>query len=174
MAIGAGYGVGPVLFGGIDGASPLSFVTSDSAAIRADGHAVGDRVDHAGEEYLLVHNAGASIAAQGNFMVLSSLSGFSLTISSLSAQHMPICVVKHADIPAGGYGWGLVRGISQVLCESTMPTGAFLTPGQDGVFKTYATSANTDTVKGYNVGQVLSSGSGSTASMPKAYVRCWG
>lgn len=174
MAISAGYGVGPILFGGVDGATPLSFVTTDSAAIRAKGHTVGDRVDFAGEEYVLVHNAGASIAAKGNFMVLSSLSGYSLTISSLSAQHMPICVVKHEDIPAGGFGWGLVRGFSQVLCESTMSTGNFLTAGQDGVFKTYATSANTDTVKGYNVGQVVSSGSGSTASMPKAYVRCWG
>lgn len=171
MAFDNAVGVGPVLFGSIDGATPLSHVTADSAKKIA---LLGERVTYGAEEYVYVYNNGATDAAVGMAMVMSSLSGYSLTISSLSGYDFPMCVVKHAAIPAGNYGWGLVRGITQVRTESTMSTGAWLTLGDDGVFKTFIGSSNTDTIQGAAVGKILSSGTGSAASLPKAYVKCFG
>ncbi len=135
---------------------------------------MGDRVVSDGEEYVFVHNAGASTAAIGNFMVMSSLSGYSLTISSISGAHLPICVVKHSAIPAGGFGWALVRGISRILSEATMATGALLGVGTDGAACAFPISANTDVTKNIPWGTVLSSGTGTASSYPLAYVRCYG
>lgn len=172
MAIGNFTDVGPVLFGGVDGAHPVSHTTLDSAYKQ---HVLGTRVTHQGEDYVYIHNASATDASVGRALVMSSLSGYSLTPSSLSGYDQPFCVVKHATIVAGGFGWGLVRGITNVAVESTVATGVWLTLGDDGAFKTFIGSSNTDTIQGAAVAKVLSSGTGvSTTGLPKAYVKCIG
>ena len=164
--------VGPIQFGGIDANAPVSHVTIDSVAKQV---ALGTRVTYKGEEYVYVHNAAATDASVGRAMVMSSLSGYSLTVSSLSGYDQPFCVVKHASIPAGGFGWGMTRGITQVAVESTVATGVWLTLGDDGAFKTFIGSSNTDTIQGAAVAKVLSSGTGiSTTGLPLAYVKCFG
>lgn len=162
---------GPVLPASLEGGAPVSATTIDSANVV---NQLGERLIYKGEEYVFVHNAGATDASVGMAMVMTALSGYSLTISSLSASDFPMCVVKHATIVAGGFGWGIVRGITSLRSESTMPTGAWATLGDDGISKTYVISANTDTVKGAAFAKILSSGTGSGASLPLAYVRCFG
>lgn len=165
------FSQGPILPAALEGGAPVSAATIDSANVV---HMLGERMVYKGEEYVFVHNAGASDATPGLAMVMSGLSGYSLTISSISGAHLPICVVKHATIVAGGFGWGLVRGISQIQTASTMATGAFGYLSEAGTFATFSVSANTDTLKGFPCVQILSTGTGSTASMPLAFVRCFG
>lgn len=167
-SLGSFQSVGPVQFGSIEGGHPISHSTLDSAAKVAQ---VGDRVVYQGEEYVYVHNASAQDASVGYGMVMSSLSGYSLTISSVTGVHAPICVVKHATIVAGGFGWGLVRGISKVALASTMATGVMAVLGTDGVFSTWVVSTGAHSPQA----QILSSGTGvSTTGLGLAYVKCWG
>lgn len=145
----------------------ISFVTANSVAEHRPE--VGTRVIYKGEEYVFVHNAMASTElAQGEFAVMSSLSGYSLTKSSVQAADMPIGSVKHVTFPSGGYGWLLVRGINEVAkVESTLATGQLATIGDDGQLATY--NAGTFPT-GPLVAKVLSSGS----SAAKVYHRCFG
>ena len=164
--------VGPVGFGSLDGARFVSHVTADSLKKTAQ---LGARVIYKGEEYVYVYNNGGSDASIGRVMILSLLSGYSLTVSSVSGNGIPMGVVKHNSIPAGNYGWLLVRGISPVAMESTLATGILIAMGSDGGVLTYPTSANTDTLKYQLLGTVISSGTGiSTTGLGQAYIKCWG
>lgn len=158
--------VGPVQFGSIDGGAPISHVTSDSAAKKAE---VGDRVIYKGEEYVYIHNVMASTAmAVGELGVCSTLSGYSLTNATVLAADLPMTVVKHAAIPSAGFGWGLVRGIAEALkIENTAATGVLLGVGSGGVAISYVVGSF---ATGPLIGQVMSSGTGTC----KAYVRLFG
>lgn len=158
--------VGPIQFGSIDGGHPISHVTSDSAAAKAE---LGARVIHKGEEYVYIHNAQASTAlAVGELCVVTALSGYSLTNATILAADMPLCAIKHAAIPSAGYGWGLVRGIAEALkVENTAGTGVLLGVGSGGVaISALGGSFPTGPV----IAKVLSSGTGTV----KAYVRLFG
>src|SRR5688500_4369336 len=138
--MGSFVGVSPLL-PVLAGASAVSFVTADSAAAP---FALGQRAHYLGEEYVWVHNAMSSAATQGIGLVISNLSGYSLTRSSTAASDVPMCFVKHADIPEEGYGWGLVRGVVQAHFSSTMVTGVVIVIGADGVVQTATTGTSFD------------------------------
>lgn len=158
--------VGPVQFGSIDGAAPISHVTSDSAAMKAE---LGARVVYKGEEYVYFHNTMANTAmAVGELGVISALSGYSLTNATIAAADMPLCVVKHAAVPSAGFGWGLVRGIAEALkVENTAGTGVLLGVGSGGVAISFLAGSFPT---GPMIAKVLSSGTGTV----KAYVRLFG
>lgn len=158
--------VGPVQFGSIDGAAPISFVTSDSLACKA---VVGDRVTYKGEDYVFVHNVMANTAmAVGELGITSALSGYSLTNATVLGQDMPLVAVKHAAIPSAGFGWGLVRGIAEALkIENTAVTGVLLGVGSGGVAISYLVGSFPT---GPLIGKILSSGTGTC----KAFVRLFG
>lgn len=165
--------VDPVLFNGVDGASPISHATVDSAYRVAE---LGARVTIKGEEYVYIHNAAATDASIGRGMVMSSLSGYSLTVSSVAANYdVPWCVVKHVSIPAGGFGWGLVRGLSPIAVDTTAATGAYAKLGDDGIFSAFVGSATANAIMGLPLVKILSSGTGiSTTGLAMGYVRCFG
>ncbi len=153
----------PVLPGG---GSAVSFVTVDSAA---QPFTLGQRLVYGGEEYVWIHNAMSSAATAGIGMVLSALSGYSLTRSSTAASDIPMCFVKHVDIPAAGYGWGLVRGIVQAHFSSTMVTGIPVVIGADGVVQTATTNTSFDCGL---LGKTLSSATANGQGL--CYVKCFG
>lgn len=165
--------VGPVQFSGIDGATPISHVTVDSAYKQAE---LGARVTVKGEDYVYIHNAGASDASIGRGMVMSALSGYSLTVSSVAASYdVPWCVVKHNSIPAGGFGWGLVRGLTPLAVDTTAATGTYVKLGDDGIFSAYVGSAQTGVLIGRPDGKIVSTGTGiSTTGLAMGYVHCYG
>lgn len=164
--LGSFSGVGPVQFHSVDGAAPISHVTTDSAAMAAE---LGARVTFKGEDYVYIHNIQTSTAlAVGELCVLSGLSGYSLTNASTAAADMPLVVIKHVDIPSAGFGWGLVRGIAESLkVASTIATGVLLGVGDTGVAQTYVGGSFPT---GPMIGKVLSSGT----STCKAYVKLYG
>lgn len=157
---------GPVVFKGTDSGAPVSFVTSDSAALV---HELGCKITYKGEDYRLIHNVQANTAlAVGDLCVLSALSGYSVTNASILAADMPLCVVKHAAIPSAGFGWGLVRGMAEALkIENTAATGTLLTVGSGGVAISYLGGSFPT---GPMIAKVISSGTGTC----KAYVNLYG
>ncbi len=158
--------VGPVVFKGTDSGAPVSFVTSDSAAIV---HELGCKITYKGEDYVLVHNTQANTAlAVGDLCTISALSGYSVTNATISQADMPVCTVKHSAIPSAGYGWGLIRGMAEALkIENTAATGVLLGVGSGGVAISYLVGSFPT---GPLIGKVISSGTGTC----KAYVRLFG
>lgn len=164
--LGSHVGISPIQFTRA-GASAVSFVTADSAAI--GGFQLGQRLTVGGEDYVFIHNAMSSAATAGIGLVCSLLSGYSLTRSSTAAADVPMCFVKHNDIPAGGYGWGLVRGVVQAHFSSTMVTGVNVGLGGDGVVDTHLKGSFPT---GVLVGKTLSSATANGQGL--CYVRCFG
>lgn len=77
--------------------------------------------------------------------------------------------VKHADVAAGYYFWGLVRGAYNAISSATLPKGTIVTVGTDGALATHvAGSFGTGVV----IGKMLENASGGTASA--AFVRLFG
>jgi hypothetical protein len=164
--MGSFVAVSPLLPVPPGGGSPMSFVTADSAAAPWP---LGQRAIYGGEEYVWVHNAMSSAATAGIALCLSGLSGYSLTRSSVVADAIPICFVKHVDIPAGGYGWGLVQGVVQAHFSSTMVTGINVGIGTDGVVDTHLKGSFPT---GVLVGRTLSSATANGQGL--CYVKCYG
>ena len=148
--------------------SPISF-ESVSSVTATPSVALGTRKIHNGEEYVYVCNAMASAATAGIGLTISGLSGYSLTRSSLAGADIFMCFVKHTDIPAAGYGWGLVRGLVSAHFASTMTTGVLVAVGLDGIVQTYTTATSFDPgILGKVISAATANGQGMT------YVKCFG
>lgn len=155
--------------GGFLGADPIAF-ESVSNVTATPSVALGTRRTVDGEDYVYFYNATGSAATAGMAMTLSGLSGYSLTRSTSAEVDAPICFVKHANVAAGSYAWGLVRGVVQAQFVSTMATGIMITLGADGAVQTYCTG--TQSFAPILVGKVLSSAT--STSFGLCYVKCWG
>lgn len=131
--------------------------------------ALGTRRTHMGEDYVYFYNNGASAASVGLLLTSTGLSGYSLTKSTVSGNDFPLCVVKHAEVPAGSYGWGLVRGICTPQVESTMATGTLLMVADAGLFKTLLTGSTSFPVG--PIGKMLATNTNTTGI---AYVKLYG
>lgn len=76
--------------------------------------ALGDRVLLNGDQYVYFYNVGALTAKVGDAVAVSSATGYSATISHVTAQAKPIGVVQHVDIPSGEYGWAMTDGYATI------------------------------------------------------------
>ena len=133
-----------------------------------------------GEEYLYVYNVGNSQISVGNHAVLSSNSGFSVTVSSITQYDFPIGFVKHATITTGAYGWLLTRGFTYVnmAANASATTADVLYPAGAGQVAAAgnAVSAGCGIVLqpiGYVCSGAASAGSGNSGGA-LAYVRAYG
>lgn len=77
---------------------------------------VGTRRVYGDEDYLYVYNAGSSTAGVNKGVVVSAVSGYSITVSSTTMVDICVGHVKHAAIPTGSYGWVCTRG--WVQCDA--------------------------------------------------------
>lgn len=150
------------------GISPIAF-ESVSNVTATPSVEIGARRVFNGEEYVYFCNAMASAATQGIAMTISGLSGYSLTRSSLAGADIAVCFVKHADVPAASYAWGLTRGLVQAHFSSTMTTGVLVSIGLDGIVQTYTTATSFD--PGI-LGKVISAATANGQGL--CFVRCFG
>lgn len=100
--------------------APIMF-ESVSMVTAAPKHELGTERNEGGTKYLLVYNCGGSTASQGKGMSrpVSAAAGlYSGSVSSVSGD-LPLGFVKHADIPAGEYGWVVTRGLVTVAVASS-------------------------------------------------------
>tara|TARA_R110000868_G_scaffold9394_2_gene46912 strand:- start:2190 stop:2621 length:432 start_codon:yes stop_codon:yes gene_type:complete len=97
---------------------------------------VGTRVAEGNDEYILVYNNGTTQISVGQGAVVTAVSGYSVTVSSIVGVDMPIGVCKHATLTTATYGYLLTRGFSSAkAATSTAPVaGDVLMLGTDGVW----------------------------------------
>lgn len=120
---------------------PFLFVDSASAvtATLPAGYEVG-MVRHEGADvYQLLYNAANSAInpTYGAVMTLTSTSGYSVTVSSVSATNVGMGIVKHATVTTGTYGWFLKRGVTNFENDvnTACVAGDGLVMGTGGTFK---------------------------------------
>lgn len=156
MALGNFHSVDPLMEEGVSNVTATPSVQ------------LGTRRIVSGEEYVYCYNNTGSAATQGMAMVASGLSGYSLTRSSTAADDFVVCFVKHADVAAGSYFWGLTRGLCSVNGSAAV-TGTLFTIGADGLVQTYLVGSFPT---GPLIGKYIVTNSGSTASL--AFVKANG
>jgi len=119
------YGLSPISFGSV------SMVT---ATLGANDPEVGMTRDDGDEKYIFVYNNGNSQISVGEGATVSAVTGYSVTVSSVTHSDYPVGVCKHATLTTGTYGWLLTRGFSPAKAgpDSGIATGNALTLGADG------------------------------------------
>lgn len=107
------------------------------------------------ETYRYCYNTGSSTIGVGFGAVLSSVAGYSVTVSSVTSVDFLVGVCKHVAIPTGSYGWLMTRGFSRVVmgADNSGAVGNMLELGTDGAF---ASVSNTTGNKGPTVGKLMS------------------
>lgn len=158
----------PLNYQGVD---PVAF-ESVSAVTATPSVDLGTRRTFNGEDYVYVYNAGGSQAVPGNLMVPSANTGYSCTLTSVTAIDFPFGFVKHATLTTATYGWLLTRGFTNVqngMASTALAQGDLLGVAANGKVQVYLTAT---LITGPIIGTVLqATGSAGTAY---AYVRCFG
>lgn len=134
---------------------------------------LGTRWQTGGNEYLFVYNTGASSAPVGRAVVLSGVTGYSVTVSSTAYADHVVGVVYHAAIPASSYGWVLTRGIGTIITSTSVAlvTGTVATVQADGYWDNLIVSALTSQVQPTARAKLLTTAA--SASTGTAYISCY-
>lgn len=116
------YNVGPVLFETVSNVTATPSI--DVGTVRREGD----------EEYIYAFNAGSSTASVGKGVIVSAVSGYSITVSSITMVDICVGHVKHADIPTGSYGWLCTKGWVQAdaHADQSFAAGALAILAADG------------------------------------------
>lgn len=120
-----GYGLSPIVFKG------PSFVAT---ALAANDPRLGDVMEYAGEIYRFCYNTGNSQISTGRGAILSAVSNYSVTVSSVTITDGNVAVgfCKHATILTGQYGWLLTQGFVSCIAADAAAVGNKLILGEDG------------------------------------------
>jgi hypothetical protein len=148
------YANRPVLFAG------KSMVT---ATLGVNDPEPGYRMTDGDEDYVFVYNAGNSQISPTYGAVMSGVSGYSVTVSSISGVDFLAGVCKHATLTTATYGWLCTRGFVEVEMEAdnSAAAGQILALAADGEFalKSNSTGFPTPAV-GKTMEAIASAGSG--------------
>lgn len=150
------YQEGPIAMYGV------SHVT---ATLSANHPQVGQLCQVGDEIYQWVYNTGSSTASPSYGVVLSGVSGYSVTVSSTTSVDLCLGVVKHAAIPTGSYGWILKRGFVEVEMEAdnSCAAGQLLCLAADGEFALKSNSTGYPTPAVGKAMAAIASGASGTA-----------
>lgn len=121
------YGLSPIRFCG------PSFTTT---SLGANDPKVGDVAHDGSEQYRFVYNDGNSQILPGDGVILSAVSGYSVTLSSTTSVDLLVGVVKHATLATGAYGYVVERGFVNVNMGANLSAaaGGLLVLAADGKF----------------------------------------
>jgi hypothetical protein len=148
------YANRPVLFAG------KSMVT---ASLGVNDPEPGYRLTDGDEDYVFVYNAGNSQISPTYGAIMSAVSGYSVTVSSVTSVDFLVGVCKHATLTTGTYGYLCTRGFVQVEmgANNSIAVGGMLQLGTDGTFADRASGiANIGNVPGKVMEAIASAGSG--------------
>ena len=97
---------------------------------------LGTRTIVNGEDYCYIYNAAADTATKDHGVIITAMTGYSISLQSVTMVGGFFGLVKHADIPAASYGWVLTKGFGQGLAGTTksLATGDPLVCGVSGTF----------------------------------------
>lgn len=124
---------------------------------------IGARTTINGEDYLYVYNGGADTATKDHGVIITAMTGYTISLQSTTGVVGFVGLVKHADIPAASYGWVMTRGFGQAMAPATvsLPTGEPHCAGGSGVFSPF-TGTQTAAVNGFIINGCVS---GATADI---------
>lgn len=150
------------VYGGPIGFGSISMVT---ATLGANDPEVGTMRREGDEEYVFVYNAGNSQIPPSYAAVVSAVSGYSVTLSSVTSVDFPVGVVKHATLTTGTYGWLMTRGFCQVEMEAdnSAAAGQLLALAADGEFALKSNSTGYPTPALGKTMEAIASGASGTA-----------
>lgn len=139
----------------------VSFVTN---SLGVNDPKVGDTARSGDESYLWVYNAGNSVLTVGDGVIVSAVSGYSVTLSSLTGVHACVGVVRHTTIPTAYYGYVVTRGFTQINmgANNSAAAGDLILLGTDGKFGPKSISTgNPAPACGHAMAAIASGASGS-------------
>ncbi len=118
--------------------SPIRFDTVSSVTLTpgTKDPEVGTVIREGDEEYIYVYNNGTSPISVGQFAVCTAVTGYSVTVSSITHVDVPVGVCKHATMATATYGWLLRKGFGPMKVGSAVAAGDLLIPGADGNWQT--------------------------------------
>lgn len=115
--------VGPVCFESVSAVTASPSVEVGTIRIEGD------------EKYVYVYNAGTSQLSVGRGATVSGVSGYSVTVSSISGD-MLVGFCKHATLTTGTYGWLVTRGfvdsVTNAMASTALVAGDVIQAGADG------------------------------------------
>lgn len=129
----------------MEGLSPLRFVgpTFTTNSLGPNDPKVGDVARIGDENYIFCYNAGNSNILAGDGVIVSAVSGYSVTVSSVTSVDLLVGVRVGNTLSTGYYGYICTRGFAQVNmgADYSAAAGAGLILAADGKFtaKTCAT-----------------------------------
>jgi len=150
------YNCGPVVFAG---------KSSTTNALGSNDPEVGTIYREGDEEYVWVYNAGNSQIQPSYGAVMSAVSGYSVTLSSVTSVDLLVGVCKHATIATGYYGWLMKKGIVEVEMEAdnSCAAGQLLALAADGEFALKSNSTGYPTPAVGKAMAAIASGASGTA-----------
>ena len=88
------------------------------------------------EQYIYVYNAGNSQISPGFGATVSGVSGYSVTVSTVTSTDFVVGVCQHATLTTATYGWLLTTGFGQVSmgASDSAAAGGLLGVAVDGAF----------------------------------------
>lgn len=101
--------------------APVSQVTD---TLGVNDPEVGTRLRYDDEDYIFVYNAGNSQISKGQAAIVSAVTGYSVTVSSVTSVDFAVGVVKHATLTTGTYGWLLTKGFGKVQAHADVSFAA--------------------------------------------------
>lgn len=112
--------------------------------------------DANGNKYLYAYNASNSQLSQGQYCVLATnVSGYSVTITNVSAMGIAVGMVRNSTFATANYGWLMTKGFAGISTDSaSFVTNQVLALGQNGNFQALTTAVGSF-VTAVIVGQAL-------------------
>lgn len=104
---------------------------------------LGDVIEVGQQRLRWVYNTGNSQISVGRGCILSAVSSYSVTVSSVTVtagNFAGVGVCNHATILTGQYGWVVERGFASCVVPDGAAVGAILIMTEDGGFVTQATA----------------------------------
>lgn len=143
---------------------PVSSVTATPSV------QLGAKRTEAGDDYIYCYNAGNSQISVGQGCILSAVTGYSVTVSSLTNTGGFFAVCKHATLTTATYGWLLTRGFAPInaVANSGIVSGAVIGAGADGLWTDVPVTLVAAVPQGYCVAATASGGIGT------GYVKLYG
>jgi hypothetical protein len=115
--------VAPVLFESVSAVTATPSIEVGSERVEGDEH------------YVYVYNAGNSQISVGRVAIASAVSGYSVTVSSISGD-FAVGLVKHATMTTGTYGWlctrGFVDSVTNGMASTALAAGNPIQVAADG------------------------------------------
>jgi hypothetical protein len=138
------------------GNHPIGFmgVSMVTASLGANDPEPGYRMTVGDEDYIFVYNAGGSAIGVSYGATVSAVTGYSVTVSSLTGVDPLVGVCVNTSIGAAEYGWLVTKGFATIEmgAAGSAPAGSLLCLGTDGAF---AFKSNSTGHPGPTVGKAM-------------------